>query len=83
MANLTPDQLAQIADDANRFKSDPAVERAILSMRANAIRALIDTDPTDIETIRTKQAEIRAIDNFCQELATAIMRAPRKPLAVA
>lgn len=80
---MTPDQLAQIADDAMRFKSDPAVERAILSMRATAVKALIDADPTDIETIRTKQAEIRAIDNFCHELANAIMRAPRKPLAVA
>jgi len=80
---MTPDELAQIADDASRFKSDPAVQRAILSMRDAAVRALIAADPTDVETIRTKQAEIRAIDNFCQELATAIMRAPRKPLAVA
>jgi phosphate uptake regulator len=80
---LTPDQLSQIADDAMRFKSEPAVERAILSMRSTAIQALIGADPTDAETIRNRQAEIRAIDNFCQELATAIMRAPRKPFAVA
>ncbi|AZO45891.1 hypothetical protein EJ076_34815 [Mesorhizobium sp. M7D.F.Ca.US.005.01.1.1] len=81
--NLTPDQLAQIADDAMRFKSDPAVERAILSMRKAAVDALIATDATDSVAILCRQAEIRAIDNFCQELATAIMRAPRKPLAVA
>ena len=81
--NLTPDQLAQIADDANRFKSDPAVQRAILSMREEAIKALIATDATDVETIRTRQAEIKAIDGFCQELANAILRAPRKPMAVA
>lgn len=81
--NFTPEQLAQIADDANRFKSDPAVQRAILSMREEAIKALIATDATDVETIRTRQAEIKAIDSFCQELASAILRAPRKPLAVA
>ena len=81
--NLTPDQLAQIADDAMRFKSDPAVQRAILSMRETAINALIATNPTDVETIRTRQAEIKAIDGFCQELANAILRAPRKPMAVA
>jgi len=81
--NMTADQLAVIAEDANRFKSDPAVQRAILSMREKAINALITTEPTDVETIRTRQAEIRAIDGFCQELANAILRAPRKPMAVA
>ncbi len=81
--NLTSDQLAVIAEDANRFKSDPAVQRAILSMREEAIKALIATDATDVEAIRTRQAEIKAIDGFCQELASAILRAPRKPLAVA
>lgn len=80
---LTEEQRAQIADDANRFKSDPAVQRAILSMREAAITALIATDATDVETIRTRQAEIKAIDGFCQELANAILRAPRKPMAVA
>lgn len=81
--NLTPDQLAVIAEDANRFKSDPAVQRAILSMREKAVSSLIATEPTDVETIRTRQAEIKAIDGFCQELANAILRAPRKPMAVA
>lgn len=81
--NLTHDQLAVIAEDANRFKSDPAVQRAILAMREAAVAALIATEPTDAEAIRTRQAEIKAIDNFCQELASAILRAPRKPLAVA
>jgi hypothetical protein len=81
--NLTTEQLAQIADDAARFKSDPAVQRAILSMRDAAVKALIDASPTDVETIRTRQAEIKAIDGFCQELASAILRAPRKPMAVA
>jgi hypothetical protein len=81
--NLTPDQLAQIADDANRFKSEPAVQRAILSMREKAVNALIATEPTDVEGIRTRQAEIKAIDGFCQELASAILRAPRNPMAVA
>lgn len=81
--NLTPDQLAVIAEDAIRFKSDPAVQRAILAMRETAVKALIETEPTDVESIRTRQAEIKAIDGFCQELASAILRAPRKPMAVA
>jgi hypothetical protein len=81
--SLTPDQLAQIADDASRFKSEPAVQRAILSMREKAVNALIATEPTDVEGIRTRQAEIKAIDGFCQELASAILRAPRNPMAVA
>lgn len=80
---MTPEQLEQIAGQATRFKSDPAVQRAILSMREAAVKALIVTEPTDVEGIRTKQAEIKAIDGFCQELANAILRAPRKPLAVA
>lgn len=80
---MTPDELAQLAEQANRFKSDPAVQRAILTMRDAAIKALISTEPTDVEGIRTRQAEIKAIDGFCQELANAILRAPRKPMAVA
>lgn len=79
----TPEQLAIAAAEADRLRQDPAFQRAVLSLRADAVNALVSVDPTDVETIRTKQAEIRAIDGLCQEIANAILRAPRKPMAVA
>lgn len=79
----TPEQLAIEAAEADRLRLDPAFQNAIRDLRAQAIEALVATDATDADAIRARQAEIKAIDGFCQELAKAILRAPRKPMAVA
>lgn len=80
---MTPEQLAIAAAEADRLRLDPAFQNAIRELRAKAIDALVETDATDTSAIIARQAEIRAIDGFCQELANAIIRAPRKPMAVA
>jgi hypothetical protein len=90
MTDLTP-----VDDPTNwrRLPTTPAASRASrlsngpffrCASRSAPSTALIATEwPTDVEGIRTRQAEIKAIDGFCQELASAILRAPRKPMAVA
>lgn len=79
----SPEKLALHAAEALDLKSNPAFQRAVLDARQTAIIDLIGCDPTDVEKIRTCQARIRAIDDLCTELATAIIRNPRKPQAVA
>jgi hypothetical protein len=94
MTEAERQEITAAAVDAERLRNDPALKRALLSLRAskvsemereqaNVITALLNGEPANIETVRTLKAEIKAIDGFCQELATAILRAPRKPLAVA
>jgi predicted DNA-binding transcriptional regulator YafY len=97
MTRLTENELAALvtaAAEADRLRLDPAFQAAILALRASAVSALqaeeqavltamLNGQPTNIEAVRTKQAEIKAIDGFCQELASAILRVPRKPMAVA
>lgn len=87
-------EIAAAAEDANRLRNDQAFQAAIRSLRASKvaamereqasiIAALLNGQPANIETIRTLKAEIAAIDGICQEIANAILRAPRKPMAVA
>ena len=76
-------QLAIAAAEADRLRTDPAFQKAVLDYRAGVVAALVTTDATDTDAIRARQAEIKAIDGLCQELANAMLRAPRKPMAVA
>lgn len=86
--------IASAAEEANRLRTDPAFQTAIRTLRAskvaemereqaNVIASMLAGQPATIETIRTLKAEIKAIDGICQEVANAILRAPRKPMAVA
>lgn len=87
-------EIASAAADAERLRNDPAFQSAILSLRASklgemeraqaaVITAMLNGQPANIETVRTLKAEIKAIDGICQEIANTILRAPRKPMAVA
>lgn len=87
-------EIASAAADAERLRNDPAFQAAILSLRASklnelereqatVITALLNGQPTNIEAVRTLKAEIKAIDGICQVIANTILRAPRKPMAVA
>lgn len=80
---MTPEQLAIAAAEADRLRQDPAFQNAIRDLRSKAIEALVQTDATDTAAVMARQAEIKAIDGLCQELANAMLRAPRKPMAVA
>jgi len=51
--------------------------------QAIVITSMLNGQQASIETIRTLKAEIKAIDGICHEVANAILRAPRKPMAVA
>jgi len=86
--------VASAAEEANRLRNDPAFQAAIRLLRASklaemereqaiVITSMLNGQPASIETIRTLKAEIKAIDGICQEVANAILRAPRKPMAVA
>ena len=94
MTEAEKQEIAAAAEDANRLRNDQAFQRAIISLRAsklnalereqaNLITALLNGQQANIEAIRTLKAEIAAIDGICQEIANAILRAPRKPMAVA
>lgn len=67
---------------ADRLRQDPAFQRAIIAMRKDAVEALIKADANDAQAIMTHQANIKAIDNLCGEIAMTILRAPRETTAV-
>lgn len=71
---MTAETKAFNADEAERLRTDPAFQRAIVAIRKNALEAMAKVDPTDQEAIRTNQALVRAIDNLCQEIANEIIR---------
>ena len=95
MTEAEKQAIAEAAEAANRLRNDPAFQAAIVSLRAskvaemereqaNVINAMLNGMPANnIETVRTLRAEIKAIDGICQEIANAVLRAPRKPMAVA
>lgn len=86
MQALTETEKQELHDHAlaaDRLRQDPAFQRAIIALRKEALEALVSADPDDAQTIRTHQANIRAIDNLCGEIAMTILRAPRKSEAVA
>jgi len=94
MTEAEKQAIAVAAEDANRLRNDPAFQAAIRSLRetklaemereqASVITSMLNGQPANIETVRTLKAEIKAIDGICQEVANAILRAPRKPMAVA
>lgn len=95
MTEAEKQAIAAAAEAANRLRNDPAFQAAVASLRtskvaemereqANVINAMLNGMPANnIETVRTLRAEIKAIDGICQEIANAILRAPRKPMAVA
>lgn len=66
------DKIAAV--DAERLRQDPAFQRAVLTIRKNALEALVKIDPVKVDEIRNTQAQIRAIDNLCTELADTIIR---------
>ncbi len=67
-------ELREAAIAADRLRTDPAFQRAILAMRKSAVERLVSVDPDDGAAIRTLQANILAIDSLCEQIATAIMR---------
>ena len=95
MTEAEKQAIAAAAEAANRLRTDPAFQAAVISLRAskvaemereqaNVINAMLSGMPANnIETVRTLRAEIKAIDGICQEIANAVLRAPRKPMAVA
>lgn len=95
MTEAEKQAIAEAAEAANRLRTDPAFQAAVISLKAskvaemereqaNVINAMLSGMPANnIETVRTLRAEIKAIDGICQEIANAILRAPRKPMAVA
>ena len=72
--SMTAETRALNAVEAERLRTDPAFQRAVVAIRKNALEALVMVDPSDQEAIRTNQAMIKAIDNLCQEIANEIIR---------
>lgn len=66
------DQIAAV--DAERLRQDPAFQRAVLTIRKNALEMLAQVDPTQTDAIRNAQAQIRAVDHLCTELRDTIIR---------
>lgn len=62
------------AVDAERVRQDPAFQKAVLAIRKKALETLANVDATKVDEIRTLQAQIRAIDSLCTELADTIIR---------
>jgi hypothetical protein len=92
MSNLTEQEkldLATHAQDAERLRTDPAFQRAILAMRKEVMEALLALDEgseTYLADNRRLRAEVKAIDSLCGQIANAIQRGTqiiRKPAAVA
>lgn len=75
MADSEKQKIIDLALAADRLRTEPAFQQAILSMRRDAVEALVAANPTDADTIRMHQANIRAIDNLCGELAWMITHA--------
>jgi hypothetical protein len=78
--------LETAAHDAERLRTDPAFQRALMAMRKEAVETLIATDAASVDAIREAQAQVKAIDSLCGQIATAIQRGTqitRKPAAVA
>lgn len=59
---------------ADRLRTDPAFQRAIVQMRKEAVDQLIETPVSDIENNTRLRAEIKAIDALCGQIAIAIQR---------
>lgn len=62
------------AVDADALRQNPIFQQAVLAARKRAVEALVTTDPTDAPAIMARQAEVRAIDSLCGELAAIILR---------
>ncbi len=78
--------LVAFAEDAERLRTDPAFQRGITELRKQAIDTLINTNAANADAMREAQAQVKAIDNLCGHIATAIQRGTqisRKPAAVA
>lgn len=79
----TTAELELAAAEAERLRIDPAFQQAVTDLRKQAVERLVAADASNTDEIRTIQAEIKAIDGLCGQIAGAILRAPRKPMAVA
>lgn len=81
--------LETAAHDAERLRTDPAFQRALIVMRKDAVEALLALDEgteTYLADNRRLRAEVKAIDALCGQIAVAIQRGTqitRKPAAVA
>jgi hypothetical protein len=81
---VTRREIEERAEQAERLRTDPVFQRAIGEARKRRVEALIAARPDDAETIRTIQADIKAIDGLCNEIANEILRAkPQRAVAVA
>lgn len=74
MTEAEKQEMVDAAIAADRLRTDPAFQRAILAMRKVKVEALIDADSTDAEANRKLRAEIAAIDDLCGEIAMTITR---------
>lgn len=84
MANPTEDQKI-LAQEADRLRTDRPFAEAITIMRKEAVEALVNVDVVeDPNKARQLQANIRAIDALCTEIAAMILRGnlrSNKPVA--
>lgn len=69
------------AAEADRLRQDPAFQGAVIAIRKEALEELASVDSTDVESIRTLQARVRAIDLLATEIGRIILRGTpqRKP----
>jgi len=80
---MTEEQIHR-AEQAERLRTDPAFQRAVVEIRRQAVEALVKADPVDADAIRAQQARINAIDALCGEIANEILRGtPQRQPAVA
>jgi hypothetical protein len=86
--------LTTAAAEAERLRNDPAFQAGIRSLHESAsaelaaakeavIEALLYGERPDIDSVRTAEARLSAVNGLMGEIAKAIARAPRKPMAVA
>lgn len=78
---MTKDEIETAYLEAERLRTEPAFQAAIIELRKKALEKLASIDPTKADEIRDAQATVRAIDGITTELANAILRWKAQPSA--
>lgn len=74
----------ELSAEAARIKENPGAIEALALMRESSMNGLVTADPTDADTIRLHQANVRAVDQFFSTLEGIIANGmPKKQAGIA
>lgn len=68
------DETKHKAQEADRLRSDPIFQEAVLNARRYAVEAMIQGDASDTAEMLRLQAKVVAIDALTTEIANMILR---------